>query len=249
MTPLVGAEAVKQAMEDLFTIESLAAYLHLDAAQISRLAERGNLPGRRIGGAWRFSKPEIHHWLERRIGLSGDDELALMENALERPDLRTDAETLSIADMLPLEAIAAPLPARTRNSVIDSMTELAAQTGWLWDPPKMAEAIRNREEMHPTALDNGVALLHPRRPMPAILGQAFLALGITGQGIPFGGSRGVLTDTFFLICSLEDRSHLRVLARLSRIINDAELMAGLRSAPDAVAVHALIAERERLITG
>jgi len=31
--------------------------------------------------------------------------------------------------------------------------------------------------MYPTTLDNGVALLHPRRPMSGILGQAFLALG------------------------------------------------------------------------
>ena len=50
--------------------------------------------------------------------------------------------------------------------------------------------------MHSTALDNGVALLHPRRPMPAILAEAVLALGITPGGIPFG-SGGSLTDIFF----------------------------------------------------
>ena len=88
--------------------------------------------------------------------------------------------------MLPLEAIAIPLPARTRNSVIDSMVELAAATGWLWDPKAMAEAVRSREEMHSTALENGVALLHPRRPMAKILSQPFLALGVTTTGIPFG---------------------------------------------------------------
>jgi deoxyxylulose-5-phosphate synthase len=59
--------------------------------------------------------------------------------------------------LLPLEAIAVPLNARTRNSVIDSMVELAAQTGWLWDPKAMAEAVHAREDMHPTALENGVA--------------------------------------------------------------------------------------------
>jgi len=41
--------------------------------------------------------------------------------------------------------------------------------------------------------DIGVALLHPRRPQASILGEAVLALGITGQGIPFGGTSG-LTD-------------------------------------------------------
>ena len=79
------------------------------------------------------------------------------------------------------------------------MVEVAARTGWLWDPEKVVEAVRQREEMHPTALDNGVALLHPRRPLPGILGQAFVALGVSSQGIPFGGSRSAMTDIFFLI--------------------------------------------------
>ena len=30
--------------------------------------------------------------------------------------------------------------------------------------------------------------------------EGLLALGITASGIPFGGSRGILTDVFFLIC-------------------------------------------------
>src|SRR5207248_8860875 len=107
-----------------------------------------------------------------------------------------------------------------------------------------AEAVRAREAMLPTAMDNGVALLHPRRPLPAILGQAFLALGRTDRGIPFGGARGALTDLFFLICSLDDRGHLRTLARLSRLLGDPALIEALRQAPDAQAAWHAIAERE-----
>ena len=134
--------------------------------------------------------------------------------------------------MLPLEAIAIPLAARTRNSVIDSMVELAAATGWLWDPRAMADAVRSREEMHSTALENGVALLHPRRPMAKILSQPFLALGVTTSGIPFGADVP-LTDVFFLICSMEDRGHLQVLARLSRILTSAGFLNALHEAADA----------------
>jgi PTS system nitrogen regulatory IIA component len=228
-----------------FTIESLAEYLHLDRAQVARLADRGQLPGRRVGGAWRFPPAEIHHWLEARIGLSDDAGLTHMEGALRRADAAAGQEAVSIAELLPLEAIAIPLPARTRNSVIDSMVEAAARTGWLWDPPQMANAVRNREEMHPTALENGVALLHPRRPLETILGQGFLALGRTDAGIPFGGSRGTLTDVFLLICSVEDRMHLRVLARLSRLLSDATFLGELRAAPDARTVHELIERTER----
>jgi PTS system nitrogen regulatory IIA component len=231
-----------------FDIDSLAAYLHLPPAKVARMADRGKLPGRKIGGQWRFAEAEIHHWLEERIGLSDDDELAQVETVLERRP-GGPVETVSIARLLPREAIAVPLEARTRGSVIDEMTELAARTGRLWDPAKMAQAVRERENLHPTALDNGVALLHPRRPLANILEEAFLALGRTYQGIPFGGERGGLTDVFFLICSTDEQSHLRTLARLSRLLSDAAFLTGIRQAEDAVALRAWIVQRERALFG
>ncbi len=231
-----------------FDIDSLATYLHLTPQQVSRLADRGKLPGRKVGGQWRFSQADVHHWLEQRIGLSDEEELIEVEGVLHGAPGPEPQEELVLADLLPVEAIAIPLKARTRNSVINAMVQLAAQTGWLWDPDKMADAVRAREEMAPTALDNGVALLHPRRPMPNILGQAFLALGITPSGIPFGGGKGGLTDVFFLICSVSDRGHLRTLARLSRVIAFPDFLAHFRAVPDAETARRLIAETEEKLT-
>jgi len=107
----------------------------------------------------------------------------------------------------------------------------------------MVEAVRAREDMHPTALENGVALLHPRRPMSRILSQPFLALGRTGTGIPFGGAAPT-TDVFFLVCSVEDRGHLQVLARLSRVLASPGFLDALRQAPDPKAAHQLFVEAE-----
>jgi len=227
-----------------FDIDSLAAYLHLTPQQVSRLADRDKVPGRKVAGRWRFSRAEIHHWLESRIGLSDEEELAEVEDVLQRSALATGQRDISLAELLPIEAVAVPLQARTRNSVVTRMVDLAAGTGLLWDPDKMAEAVRQREEMAPTALENGVALLHPRRPMSRILSQPLLALGCTNTGIPFGGG-GSLTDIFFLVCSTDDRGHLRALARLSRVLTQPGLLAGLRAAPDALAARALIVNAEK----
>ena len=230
------------AQED-YDVDRLAAYLHMMPATLIKLAERGKLPARRVGGEWRFSAAEIHHWLEERIGLSDDEALVQMEGALDRARPASVTDEISIAALLKPEAIEVPLNARTRGSVISRMTELAAATHLLWDSAKMAEAVRLREEMHSTALDNGVALLHPRRPMPAILAEAVLALGVSPGGIPFG-TAGSLTDIFFLICSTSDHEHLRILARLSRVINEQSFLSALRTAGDAATLHTLIRERE-----
>ncbi len=227
-----------------FDVDSLARYLHLSPQQVVKLAERAQLPGRKVSGQWRFSKPDIHHWLEHRIGLSDEVQLIEVEAALERSGGGGDDQAeICIADLLPMEAIAVPLFARTRNSVIDSMVELAAQTGWLWDTKEMAAAVKAREAMHTTALENGVALLHPRRPMAKILGQPFLALGCTSTGIPFG-SDVPLTDVFFLICSTEDRGHLRVLARLSRILTSPGFLNAMHQANNAEEARRAIVEAE-----
>ncbi|MEN6457803.1 MAG: PTS sugar transporter subunit IIA [Thermoguttaceae bacterium] len=227
-----------------FDVSGLARYLHIAAQQIVKLAERGKLPGRKVAGQWRFARPDIHHWLERRIGLSDESELIEVEATLRRSAPPDFEHEVNVAAMLPIEAIAIPLLARTRNSVVDSMVELAARTGQLWDVKEMAEAVKAREDMHTTALDNGVALLHPRRPLPKILGEPILALGRTGNGIPFGGNDAPLTDLFFLVCSMEDRGHLRILARLSRILTAQGFLDALRQVDDPRAAHQLIADTE-----
>jgi len=236
-------------LADEVGIEELAAYLHVTPARVARMADRGQLPGRKIGGVWRFSNAEIHHWLEERIGGLDSDELEQLEEVLERGDVRPDSAEISIESLLKEQAIAVPLEARTRSSVIRSMVDLAAGTGLLWDPPKMVEAVRRREDLYPTALDTGVALLHPRRPMPSILGEAHLALGRTSQGIPFASGRGSLTDIFFLICSTDDRGHLRTLARLSRLLADAGFLDEMRATPDAAALWRVVVDREEKLFG
>jgi PTS system nitrogen regulatory IIA component len=226
-----------------FDVETLAKYLHLTPQQVIKLAEREQLPGRKIGGQWKFAKPDIHLWFENRIGLSDEEELVKVENVLQKSAPLEDEQEISISQLLPVEAIAIPLHARTRNAVIDAMLDLAASTSWLWDVKAMGEAVRAREEIHPTALENGVALMHPRRPMTKILSQPFLALGCTVSGIPFG-SGCPLTDVFFLICSTDDRVHLHTLARLSRLLTVPGFLNELHQVQDAKTAHQLIVEVE-----
>jgi PTS system nitrogen regulatory IIA component len=228
-----------------FDVDSLARYLHVAPAQVLKLAERGNVPGRKIAGQWRFSKGEIHHWLEERIGAADDADLQHVQGLLDRAAIGREPAMVRISDLLRPEAIAVPLAARTRASVIKSMVELAEKTGLLWDTAEMAEAVEARENLHPTALDIGVALLHPRRPLPQILEEPLLALGRTVQGIPFGGAGGQLTDIFFLICSVDDSQHLRTLARLSRLISADGFLAAIREAADAQAALRAVEQFEQ----
>jgi hypothetical protein len=144
----VSAENLAMPATD-FDLDSLARYLHVAPAQVLKLAERGNVPGRKIGGQWKFSPGEIHHWLEDRIGAGSEVDLAQVQDLLDRAADGRESESVTISELLLAEAIAIPLAARTRNSVIKSMVELAAKTDTC-DPAEMAEAVQARESLHPT---------------------------------------------------------------------------------------------------
>jgi PTS system nitrogen regulatory IIA component len=224
-----------------FDVGQLAAYLHLTPEQVLKMAERNRIPGRRVGGEWRFPEAEIHHWLEERIGAADEEQLGKVEAVLDRSAGPDSPPQLS--ELLKQDAIAIPLASKTRSSVIRDMCELAAKTGLMWDAPTMAEAVKAREALHPTALENGVALLHPRRPQSSILADSMLALGICSSPIPFS-DEGQLTDIFFLICSYDDRAHLRILARLSRIIATEDVPTKLREAASPLEAWEIIEQAE-----
>ena len=232
------------ARED-YDIASLSAYLHQDPVKVRRMAERGQIPGRRVGGEWRFSRGEIHHWLEEALLGSDQAEATRIENVLDRTTVAEDIAEYTIEVLLPLEAMAVPLAARTKNSVVNAMSNLAADTGWLWDPDGMDDAVREREELFPTAMDGGLAFMHPRRPLASMLGRPFVAFGRTSRGIPFGAPGGGLTDLFFLIMSTDDAGHLRTLARLGRVLGIPETLQAIREAADAGSVREIMLENER----
>lgn len=228
-------------MED-FDLAALAAYLHITPDQVHKLVKQDKLPARRVGGELRFSEAEIHHWLEDRIGVSDDQQLRKVEAALHRS--APAHPTWRLTEFCSVDRIAVPMTSRTRGSAIRDMCQLATEGGLMWDPAAMAEAVLAREDLHPTALDNGVAMLHPRRPQTSILADSVIALGVTPQPLAFAGG-GQLTDIFFLICSYDDAMHLRILARLSRVISNAEFLSGLRAAKSPGEAHHLLDEAEQ----
>ena len=48
---------------EVLTLEQLAALLELDVDAVRALAEQGDIPGRKLGEQWRFSRAAILAWL------------------------------------------------------------------------------------------------------------------------------------------------------------------------------------------
>ena len=111
----------------------------------------------------------------------------------------------------------------------------------------MLQAVREREAAFSTGFDNGVAIPHPRNPLPEALGESVMAFGRTLSGIPFGAPKGQLTDLFFLVLCRDASTHLQVLARLGRLIQLPEFLETLRGADESRAAYEVICRADETI--
>ncbi len=229
---------------DWFSLYELARQLGRVRREIEKLVNRGRIPGRKSGGDWQFHPVEITQWLEAEMREFTDRELAVVEESHRSEEVNAE---IPVSSLISEETIEVPLRARTRRSVLESLVEVAGRTWQIWEPAAILSAVREREDLCSTGFDNGVALPHPRNPMPEALGQSLIAYGRTFNGIPFGASNRSLSDVFFLVLCRDSRTHLQVLARLGRMIQSADFLEALRHADTAAESYQLICDADHAV--
>ncbi len=232
--------------QDTFSLDELSRHLGRDRREIERLASRGRIPGRKTEGGWLFHEREITQWLERELREYTDPELKALEESIRSEDLQSE---IPVCSLLTPETVEVPLDARTKRSVLESLVEVAGRTWQVWEPAKMLAAVQEREEVLSTAFAGGVAVPHPRNPLPQCLGGPVIAFGRTSQGIPYGAPDRGLTDLFFLVLCRDSRTHLQVLARLGRMFQADDFLDSLREAETAAEAYEKICEADHKIGG
>jgi len=51
---------------ELLTVKDLTGLLQCNKATVYRLLKRGELPGFRLGGSWRFRRDVVQQWVDRK---------------------------------------------------------------------------------------------------------------------------------------------------------------------------------------
>lgn len=235
---------------EYLTIGQLAAYLGWSPRFIEGLVRGEHLPGLEIDGQWKFRRNDVVDWLEQKIQTLDTTHVSELENTMETSLLADGVfrttRTDRLTSRLPLQGIALDVQLTTKSDVLRELTALAEATGLLLDKDHLLASLVDRESLCSTAMPGGVALCHPRRPLPSVIQRQFLCFLRAAAPVDFGAEDDEGTSVYFLLCAPDARSHLHGLARLARILQG-NTLEDLKSATSAENILAILAAAEAKI--
>jgi len=146
---------------------------------------------------------------------------------------------MTITDLVAPEAI---IPALKVNNKKQALQELSARASALTGQNERAifEVLLQREKLGTTAVGYGVAIPHGKLPKLEKLFGLFARLE---RPIDFEAMDGQPVDLIFLLLAPEGAGadHLKALARVARLLREAEMVARLRESRDPDALYAVLA--------
>ena len=150
----------------------------------------------------------------------------------------------SLASVLGPDCVAVGVEATSKADAIGRLVALVASAPAVADPARLAADVAAREAQMTTGVGEGLALPHARS--PAVTGTV-AALATLEAPVDWDALDGAPVDLVLLLAGPEaDRAaHVRLLARVSRVLSAPGVRARLAAAADADDLRAAIAEAER----
>lgn len=234
-------------MDDVYNLVEASQLLGQSTRDVVRSVESGQLPGRMRQGHWEFRRQDLRAHLQEAIAGYSDKRLAEVDQQLS--ELAGLSEHQILTPLIHHDAMSLSMAGSSKAAVLRELVDLGDGLGLVWDRPALLAAIEERERLSSTGVGEGVAIPHPSSLLPYTVAESFVTFGRTLRPIPFGSIDGSMVDLFFLVCSTDESLHLHVLARLCRLLRDAETPAFLREAESADDVFDYLREAELRITG
>jgi PTS system nitrogen regulatory IIA component len=224
-------------MDEIMTIKDVSEYLKMHERTVSKLAAQGVLPAAKIANQWRFMRSLINQWLEQQmVGLTSEQLETLESEIVSRP--------VEVTDFLTPDLIIPAAKAGNKTDLLAEMLDLAANKKLIRNPIRMLKVLVRRETLCSTALGDEVAIPHPRQPLNESSAAPFIIMARSSEGIDFDSVDELPVKLVFLICLSDDYTHLKILARLSRMLKDAHFREMLKSAAGSSEIFDLIEKKD-----
>ncbi|MBN1242048.1 MAG: PTS sugar transporter subunit IIA [Spirochaetales bacterium] len=135
------------------------------------------------------------------------------------------------------------IPAAGKEDAIRRLVGLLGNDAAIADADALVEAVLEREFLSPTGVGEGCALPHAHSNAVAELR---IAVATLATGVDFGGPDGKPARLVVLMVGPESSAglHLKLLAKLARLLHDPSFRAKALAAPDGKALANLFLSRD-----
>lgn len=221
-------------------IKDVADLLNVSETTIRRWLSEGKIPSYKIGGQHRFSRGEIQNWVVSRKSQEALDESP-------SPSAPGGNKQFSLYRAIHKGSILTHVPGEGKEAVIRNAMHLIAQDLNL-DADVLADLLMDRENLQPTALNNGIGVPHTRDFLLSAH-QDVVVVVFPEQPIDYGALDGKPVHTLFFLFACEDKRHLHLLAKIAHLCSQPAFLELLGAKPSKEVLLSFIKEWESQFAG
>jgi len=217
-------------------IKDVADLLNVSETTIRRWLVDGKIPAYRINHQYRFNRQEIEDWvMGQKLGKSTVNSTQLSHhcNTEINPESTSQAsggsKQFSLYRAIHKGGVLYDIPGRAKEEVIrTTMKQLASELNL--DAEVISDLLMDRENLQPTALNNGIAIPHTR---DFLLNAHFDMVSVVfpENAIEYGALDNKPVHTLFFLFASDDKRHLHLLAKIAHLSSQPETLKFLQSKP------------------
>jgi len=149
---------------------------------------------------------------------------------------------MKIIDVLNKDAILVDLKSSDKKGVLEELVAPVARIAGL-DPEELVRVLLDRERLGSTGIGGGIGIPHGKLKNLETL---ILGFGLSRKGVDFESMDNRPTHIFFILITPENSTgtHLKLLARISRILKNDILKERLMGATDREEILSIVKEED-----
>jgi nitrogen PTS system EIIA component len=157
--------------------------------------------------------------------------------------LRFEDASMKITEILQREFVLEELKAQNKRDALAELAAVFAKGKIKVDPDVILHILLERERLGSTGIGDGIAIPHGKI---SGLDEMVIAFGRSRGGIAFEAMDGKPVHLFFLLMAPENSAgqHLKVLAKISRMLKDPDFRKSLLEAKMHEDLFRIIAEKD-----
>jgi fructose-specific phosphotransferase system IIA component len=146
---------------------------------------------------------------------------------------------MNLSEILSVECVKSPMDSGEKEPAIHELVDLLSDTGRISDADTLKDAVLSREQIRTTGIGHGLAIPHGKC---SGMRELSMAVGKPAEPMDFDSIDGNPVRLIVLLASPADKTeqHIKALAQVSRMINNADFREKIYAASDPQEIYDLM---------